>query len=653
MILHPQSAYFLNPLYGIFLQELIEQRAFLTPLDLAVDGDRNATKDDPRIKFDGSDKTSPEEPYEFWINNDKDDDGEAGDIRTAGDLEPSGNGDLGDSKINGLRDLEDFSRIALRAPSFLKSLQDINNIKMGFRWSNDSTGNPAIRLYRLADRENGSMDYLFDETKAQEQLDTDGEALVSITKGGDVTYLPIWFWSGYEEGQDIYFLFEGVSEGKGELEFAFKMSDGTEIFSGTGVHLELKDIKDMYERYEPKVNPLWTRGPVDDPYTSLNPKDFDSFSSLTTDEINQLHSSQVLDEHQSLPGTFKYGEIEDPEEKDYILFVHGWRMHHWEKQAFAETGYKRLFWQNYKGRYGAYFWPTEWTFRHEIGPEPPNILDPRNYSRSNWKAYASANALSDLINELNNDNTYKGNVRVMAHSMGNVVTSEALRIGNYSGNSRKHIHSYAAMQSATVAHSYSASSSDVSDLDLGFISWLTDPSTLNVYASYPSSTVDGAPLEGTSLPYFKTVNGAVSNEIINMHNEVDAATTLGWLFLQWEKPDLNYDYNGSPFSSDYQTFEHNGEILNFPEDRYEIFAHGAQAHSRALGACPSNDGVNNFGSNTSITASLNLNDLSSFGGDPNQIFIDNKEDHSAQFMASNMTRFMFWQKLITLFDLDK
>jgi|SRR5208283_805378 len=40
-----------------------------------------------------------------------------------------------------------------------------------------------------------------------------------------------------------------------------------------------------------------------------------------------------------------------PEANQYILFVHGWNLQPYEKDAFASTAYKRLYWQGYKGRF--------------------------------------------------------------------------------------------------------------------------------------------------------------------------------------------------------------------------------------------------------------------------------------------------------------
>ena len=38
-----------------------------------------------------------------------------------------------------------------------------------------------------------------------------------------------------------------------------------------------------------------------------------------------------------------------PETNDFVLFVHGWNMQHYEKSRWTETMFKRLWWQGYMG----------------------------------------------------------------------------------------------------------------------------------------------------------------------------------------------------------------------------------------------------------------------------------------------------------------
>ena len=134
----------------------------LASVELAVDGDRSGKKDDPGITFGDEDKTTTEEPYEFWINNDNDYDGAAlgtANLNKADDLD-SGIKDGDDNEIAGYRDLEDFSRIWMKVPPFLDALKE-GKIELGFKIN----GAGSIRIYKATD-DDGGLGYIFNEAKA-------------------------------------------------------------------------------------------------------------------------------------------------------------------------------------------------------------------------------------------------------------------------------------------------------------------------------------------------------------------------------------------------------------------------------------------------------------------------------------------------------
>ena len=93
------------------------------------------------------------------------------------------------------------------------------------------------------------------------------------------------------------------------------------------------------------------------------------------------------------PFTYLYDEATDTN-LDYILFVHGYNMPTWEKDRYAETAYKRLYWQGYQGRFGEYRWPTHST---------PVLFDSDEFA--SWE---SGTGLYHLLVALNSK--YPGNV---------------------------------------------------------------------------------------------------------------------------------------------------------------------------------------------------------------------------------------------------
>src|SRR6202044_4148485 len=90
------------------------------------------------------------------------------------------------------------------------------------------------------------------------------------------------------------------------------------------------------------------------------------------------------------------------------------------KDFFAQTAYKRLYWQGYQGRFGAFQWPT--TVANLTGP---------HFDQSESQAWYSGAGLLNLLVALNKE--YLGQVYVMGHSHGNVVVGEALRQATQQG----------------------------------------------------------------------------------------------------------------------------------------------------------------------------------------------------------------------------
>jgi len=407
----------------------------------------------------------------------------------------------------------------------------------------------------------------------------------------------------------VHFLFEATSAGKGELVFSLQANTAglpQDIdMSMSGVWFDLKDIEQIYQHF------------------------------TVGDDINAVPASSAS----PVSGSPSKADLDEMNfEDDYILFVHGWRMKKWERRAFAETAYKRLYWQGYKGRFGLFSWPTEWTDRPDtwywdlIGASPPD--DQENYMRSDAKAMASGAGLASKLQDLNNE--YGANVFVFAHSMGNVVVSEALRNG-------ASVNVFIASQAASVACAYDADGPEVLSADL--IELQLDGRGLaggifenfhgldfhpRVFASYPQ----------TSEPYYQGVG--INATIVNYHNRQDDALAW-WLIGQSRKPNEDYYYEDE---NDFWYRDDGGlygtdTLLVFPFDRFEIFARAAEAGSTPLGASV----VEGFSTGIEINRNYDLNE----GVD----FQDGAEDHSAQFRSTIMRRSNYWERLLFDFGLTE
>jgi hypothetical protein len=134
---------------------------------------------------------------------------------------------------------------------------------------------------------------------------------------------------------------------------------------------------------------------------------------------------------------------------DYILFVHGWNNTPAERRGDADVAYERLYWQGFKGRFGMFNWPT--------GSGITGILSAlenhANFDDSTYVAFESGGALLYLIEQLD-DHGYS--VNLLAHSLGNIVASEALTIAADFGLGQV-VNTYIASQAAVPSDAYDPS----------------------------------------------------------------------------------------------------------------------------------------------------------------------------------------------------
>ena len=243
-----------------------------------------------------------------------------------------------------------------------------------------------------------------------------------------------------------------------------------------------------------------------------------------------------------------------------------------------------------------------------------------------------------LLNKLNDLNAeYPGHVYVLAHSMGNVVTSEALR---RAGNSQV-VNTYVASQAAVSAQTYDATVANYSFwVNLGGVNVSFGPHTPNIYGNW-----------------FAGNNGGGAGLVINFYNVNDyALSRLHWQLDQLFKPDVfvasggalwNYEYGGStndpaPWNyffktNDYTSARVNFDIVNSSADHYEVFSHAAQSYTTALGATT---GVNHH-----LSEALDLTSLWP-SPDPLQNNYASHFWHSAEFRGDNPQQRKYWSELL-------
>jgi hypothetical protein len=530
----------------------------------AVDANRDGS-----ITFDSQDQTTQSNPYRFWVNNDRD--GYDSTIDDYDDVEPvDGTTDNLNTSITCARDLEDYARLWINTQGLTEDLKN-GHLLLALEWKNVS-GYPGIRIFQAVETAGGTL-YLTDETTAQAQIAAPyGNCLngggVDELQGSVPFFIPTSAWANVSDAQPVgHFLFDAVGHGSGQLEIAIYKNDGaTKLAEGPPLYLDLQDVKEMYER--------WT---VDN-----NGAVATAASQITTP---YAYDSMI------------------PAENNYILFVHGWNLAPWERDAFAETAFKRLYWQGYKGHFGAFQWPT--------------LTGGTTFDQSELLAWRSAEGLRKKLDDLNSQ--YPGHVYVFAHSMGNVVAGEALKLEG----TNQPVNTYIAMQGAIASHAYD---SNTPIRSLG----VYDDYTPNRYAQYPTNG---------GVCYFSDIEGA--GVYVNFYNPMDYALvsgTFSWELDQDFKPDT---YRGYTYDSIDRKFYHDGAELILPFDRYEIFSGCDEARCHALGAQADVGG--GF-----TGAQIDLRTIwppDNSTDDPTKKYSDHKW-HSAEFNFDNMQQGIFWETLL-------
>jgi hypothetical protein len=364
-------------------------------VELAVDNDRNG-----EVSFaDSTDDTTDSQPYRFWVNDDSDT-AEIGES-------PSGASDSSDNEIKTKRDLEDFARLSFTAEGIEDQLKN-GDIELGFKWKNDSDG-PSLKLYWSA-MSSGSKLYVEDDTEADLQLDAKYKTALGTISGNNPTYIDKKVFENIETDGAVHFLFEGVSEGEGELVTMLKI--GSTESEGPGEWIELLPVEMMYQT----VNATPSGGFGTTLEYGGNPPAYES----TTFSY-------------SVEGGF---EAAWDETQNSTTFIHGWRTEPDESRLSAETMFKRLWWEGYKGRFTYFRWPT--------------LTGNYSFSDSELRAWKYGSSLQSFLGD-GVPGGYRKNV--VAHSLGNVVVGGALKRG-------ASIDTYVAMQAAIPAGCYDTNSSD-------------------------------------------------------------------------------------------------------------------------------------------------------------------------------------------------
>lgn len=433
------------------------------------------------------------------------------------------------------------------------------------------------------------------------------------------------------------------------------------------LHVDFRTVTDLYDHYTVAQN--------------------ENHQGVIRDSVQQLAPTSF---EQRIPESF----IKNRDQ--YIMFVHGWRLQGWERKRFAETAFKRLYWQGYKGRFGFFSWPTLWATLDDLYWTPLSNDNILNYDNSEEIARRSAPFLYHLLADLRQK--YPRSLNIVAHSMGNVVTSEALRLGIvYPGTL---VDTYVPSQAAEVASAYNPSVELVTEtlepyvdekgLERNRIVDVCEPDEETgecdepeliipepdkftyssagairnpdpVTASEHNMRVSSVDENGNRLSnhYYRNLSTKAAGQIVAFTNPDDSALATY---------DLNQDFKPKPFSiggwnyrstwtgvpvensetgtiSDIRitdqfcsTTDTGCGALDWAtrEGKADILAHIIQARSRALGTY-------SIGVGGEITRVYRMDEQLGFA--------DDGFHHSAQFLSNNTLRRGYWEALMNSFGL--
>ena len=269
------------------------------------------------------------------------------------------------------------------------------------------------------------------------------------------------------------------------------------------------------------------------------------------------------------PSSANYPQIRFKEEKDLILLVHGMNMggeDDTEVRFWAETIHKRLKHMGFCGTVAAVKW-----------------LDKgfTAYNNSDFNAWKSGVTLSKFITALAD----KGfNVNILAHSQGNVVTGQALRI-----LPNGTVKTYIATQAAISGHCYGSMKNPVVDgEEIELDDLISDgPDIYLYYHSGNKFHVSGNPPR-YDLPYLHDVSQKTN--MVNYYNLKDNALSF-WKInnhVKYTNPSLYcIDENGVFYRIDLvsgnKRLVADDQADGRDDDRFEIFSYIAYSHSHALG----------------------------------------------------------------------
>ena len=415
-------------------------RAMFVP-ELLVDGNRDGvmSMDDDAIRYD--DWISAGVPYRFWLNDDQDV-GTTSFVWSDPDPEtiPAKTPDYSDSIIQGTRDLEDFTRLWISFKGIAEAVKT-SGVQLKFEWKPEKggadwspeAGSPGIKIYKALETDGGRK-YIEDQTVATQQVAPPYDKMLVEVKKGASTVLSLsasTLANLSEKTPNVYLLFEGASEGRGQLVLTVNQGD-KKLCTCEPLYLDIKNIKKMYVRANTTPLPAGFAMPYVQGTPPSSPYVASSNGALSIPRASMRYG---LGNGEETPGNQAFDQPPDEENK-CIIFVHGIDMDIPSYHCYSESGFKRLWWAGYKGRFSAFRWgtPLSGGFSADI------------FNDGEMRAWSYGPSLIRYVGYIGSQMP-DARVSVIGHSLGNAVVGSAFERGLV-------VDSYVAMEAAVSLSCY-------------------------------------------------------------------------------------------------------------------------------------------------------------------------------------------------------
>jgi len=300
------------------------------------------------------------------------------------------------------RDLENFATAVLRINS-ASGLPEGYRYFLELKQPEGASGNPAIRVFPKMGTD---LQYLTNKEAAEKQLTAELKGKVKIDAPMDVSSDPS------SQSTMLEFLIQGISEGDGLLRLVLKDPENNEVLSDEA-YLTLKPLRSMY-----------TVADVRDPPSLEWPLRGRGFG-----EGNELQKRMVT------------------------VFVHGYNVPDGDAGAYPafDTVFRRFYWTgltNPAPAGSSDFIGLTWTGNEGLLPGP---LKPAQYNKNVFNAFQASVPVAGLFQVLRQGRE----VNVFAHSLGNVVVSNAIKIAAaIVGPDEKILDTYLLHQAAVASNAY-------------------------------------------------------------------------------------------------------------------------------------------------------------------------------------------------------